>query len=229
MHNRSECVPVNTSAMYKQVLFFFVSLHLSFALFYKPRHAQVCPLQQQVQYEERVLQAKLIDIQRVPLPVHHLQFKTVIATSTLSVTSFKYHTVTVSAPWFTVTDVVRVETTIPIALTSVTTVTSELLETQVSIITRTATNYHTHVETKTVLQTLFLTSTKLESKLVPVIVIETHFAPSTETQKQLFTKKQIHPVTNTVFVTSTLVQQETHTSTVTLITKAMMTICPSGY
>lgn len=217
--------------MYKQVLILFVSLHLSSALYYKPRLIQVCPLHQQVQYEEHVLQAKVIDVQRVPLSVNHLQLKTVLATSTLSVTSFEYLTVTVSPSWLTVTETVRMETTIPIVLTSVTTATKELLETLVSFITSTAKNYHTLVESKTVLETRFVTSTKLESKLVPVTktVIETHLKLHTKTQNQLFTKELVHPVTYTVLVTSTVVQQETNTSTFTLSTKATVKVCPSGY
>lgn len=215
--------------MYKQFFTVLVCLHLSFALYYKPRPL-VCPVQQ-VHYEERSLQAKHIDVEWVPLSVNHLHLDTVFTTRTIPVTSFEYRTVTATVPHLTVTEVVRVETTVPLVMTSVTTVTSELLETQVTVVTSTTTNYHTLVATKTLLETSFLTSTQLETKLVPVTktVVGTQLATLTRTVTHLFTKEHVHPVPSSVLVTSTLVQHETRTSTFTINAKVTKTVCPSSY
>jgi len=188
----------------------------------------VCPLKQDVQYEDKVIQATYLELVQEPLVATHVHLKTVYQTTTLPVTATHVHTVTAPPPNVTVTQVQLLETQVPLTLTQIETVTRRLSETVLDVATRTATNYHTLVETVAVLQTHFDTVTEVQTRLLDVTltVHETQFSTLTWTLSQLETQQLVESVKETSVTTTTEYVPRYTTNTHTLTKMVTQTVCP---
>lgn len=114
-------------------------VQVSAGLYYESRPL-VCPLKQDVLYDDKAIQATYLEVLREPLVATHVHLKTVYQTTTLPVTATHIHTVTAPLPSATVTEVELVETQVPLTVTQVEAVTRRLTETDLDVATRTPTN-----------------------------------------------------------------------------------------
>ncbi|XP_037783620.1 uncharacterized protein LOC119579810 [Penaeus monodon] len=204
-----------------------VLVQVSVGLYYENRPL-VCPLKQEVQYEDKVIQATYLEVLEQPLVATHVHLKTVYQTTTLPVTATHIHTVTGPPPNATVTEVQLVETQVPQTVTQIETVTNRLTETVLDVATRTATNYHTLVETVAVLETQFDTVTEVQTRLADITLTlqETEFSTLTWTVSQLETQQVVESIEETSVTTSTEYVPRYRTNVHTLTKMVTQTVCP---
>lgn len=216
--------------MYKSLLCLLVALlvQMASARFYKPLPL-VCSVTQDVQYKVEELQAKEIEVVRVPVPISKMQLNTVYTTSVLPVTAISVQTNTAQPVRLEVTDIQVEEVTEPLTLVKVNTVTSRVVLTQLDVLTSTATNYHTDIHTLTAVEVVPLTVTDVETVLSQLTetVAGTVLTTLTLTQGQLRTTVKVLDVPSTTVVgTATVTEVNTVTNTHNLTKMITQTICP---
>lgn len=152
----------------------------SAALYYKPRPL-VCPVTQEVEHVDEVLEATQLELLVTPFVVSKVSLNTVYESRALPVTSVELHTVTAAADQLDVTEVRVVRETLPLTAVKVSTVTREVVHTSLSFYTITATNYNTDFLTLSALKTQHVTATALETLWLATTVTQHSTSVSTIT------------------------------------------------
>lgn len=217
--------------MYYKLLYLVVVVQLACARYYKPR-PPVCPVTNEILYQNETLEAFQVQVVSVPLPMAKIYLNTVYQTSVVPIVTSTCVTVTEPGPLLEVTDVKFVLETQPLTVARVSTVTRNVIETELEYLTKTGTNYQTQVQTIPAVNTFHYTLTETDTQ----ILTTTQTVPSyqyytlTVTKAQLLTKLVTEEVPITTIVAlQTEVQLEDFTSTHSLTKMITHTICPSPY
>lgn len=202
-------------------------LQLSAARYYKPRPL-VCPVTQQVEQVDETLEVTQLEVVKTPFVVSKVQFNTVYESRPVAVTHVALETVTAAPQELGVTEVQLVVETVPLTAVKVSTVTREVVDTNVNLFTLTATNYISSFHTVSATKTEHVTATTEATVLLDTThrLLHTDVSTVTVTEADLRTSVVISsvPVTEVV-ATETQVEARTVIYTHTLTKMITNTVC----
>ncbi|KAK4293476.1 hypothetical protein Pmani_033832 [Petrolisthes manimaculis] len=214
--------------MYYRLLYLVVLVQLASALYYKPR-PPICPVTNQIQYQNDTLEASEVQVVNLPLPVAKIFLNTIYKTSVLPIITSTCVTVTEAGPQLEVTDVQLVFETKPLTVVRVSTITKNVIETELEYLTKTGTNYETHMQTLPAVKTFHHKVTETNTQIITTTqtVLEYKYITLTVNKAQLVTEVVTEevPIT-TVVAWQTQVELEDFTSTHSLTKMITQTICP---
>lgn len=202
-------------------------LQLTAARYYEPRPL-VCPVTQKVQQLEETLEATQLEVVKTPFVVSKVQLNTVYESRPVAVTQVALETVTAAPQQLQVTEVHLVLETVPLTAVKVSTVTREVVDTNVNLLTRTATNYITRFQTLSAFKTQHVTSTTQSTVVLETTRRLRHTSVSTVTvtKAALRTSVVLSSVPHTeVVATETKVEAQTVIYTHTLTKMITNTVC----
>lgn len=202
-------------------------LQLAAARYYKPRPL-MCSVTQEVEIVDETLEATQLEIVKTPFVLSQVQLNTVYQTRPVAVTQVTLVTVTAEPVQVDVTEVQLRMETLPLTAVKVSTVTREVVDTKVNLLTRTATNYVSHFQTLTAIKTHHVTSTTQETVVLHTThkVVHTSVSSVTVTEAALSTEVVVSTLPTTVVVaTETKMEPRTVFYTHSLTKMITSTIC----
>ena len=205
-------------------------LQLTAARYYEPRPL-ICPVTQEVVQLDETLEATQLKVVTTLFVVSKVQLNTVYQNLPVAVTHMALETVTAATPQVEVTEVQLVLEKVPLTAVKVSTVTRQVVDTNVNLFTLTATNYITEFQTLSAIKTQHVTSTTLETVVLETThkLFHTSLSTITMTKAVLTTSVVMSTLPSTVVVaTETQVESRTVTYTHTLTKMITSTVCPAS-